>query len=324
VANPWSGITVRDLEIGSGGTVSFVVGPRHTVEVPGTPKLSDVLGPVDYPDSYKSPARFIKDQRTAIRDPDAPSDARKVEWYCFTCSFRPWADTGDASEAAVTFVTPGGRVERSPAVLRNGRWVSTRQLGPGETAVVGAGCVQDPWGNYNGAESARVARDTPSGAAIRACQTDAVPLGGGRPCGRDRLAPRSIVYRRYTRLTRRGIRAAGRSRDRDCRRRLTARAARNRGRVSRVYLAVARFVPHGCRWLTPHRHFLARRSCRRPVFVGRARVRFSARRHYSTWRFSRRVRLPHGLYAVIAYGVDPRRNRESKRRRARALHLRRR
>ena len=32
--------------------------------------------------------------------------------FCFTCSFRPWADTGDATSATVTAVQAGGGVQR--------------------------------------------------------------------------------------------------------------------------------------------------------------------------------------------------------------------
>ena len=36
------------------------------------------IGPIDYPDSYSSPARFIKNERTAFRDPAAPADPQEV------------------------------------------------------------------------------------------------------------------------------------------------------------------------------------------------------------------------------------------------------
>ena len=78
------------------------------------------IGPIDYPDSYSSPAPFIKDERTAIRDPAAPGDPSKLEWYCFTCSFRPWIDSGDASSAVVTD-RAHERVARAGAGGRAGR-----------------------------------------------------------------------------------------------------------------------------------------------------------------------------------------------------------
>jgi hypothetical protein len=54
------------------------------------------IGPIDYPDSYASPARFIGTAWTGVRDPAAPGDPDLVEWYCDTCSFRPWIDFGEA------------------------------------------------------------------------------------------------------------------------------------------------------------------------------------------------------------------------------------
>ena len=47
------------------------------------------VGPVDYPDSYESPVEFIDSRRTAYRDPAAPGDPDRLEWFCFACSFRP-------------------------------------------------------------------------------------------------------------------------------------------------------------------------------------------------------------------------------------------
>ena len=117
------------------------------------PALQATIGPIDYPDSYVSPAPFIRDQRTAERDPQAPADPAKLEWYCFACSFRPWLDAGSAANAQVTFVGPGGSRENVPATKQNGRWVTTRALGPGQSAVVARGDVQDAYGNFNGIQA---------------------------------------------------------------------------------------------------------------------------------------------------------------------------
>ena len=146
----WSGITVDDLRVEPDGTASFAVGPRRTFDVEG---MAAQVGPIDYPDSYRSPVRFIVDKRTPIVDPAAPADPSKIEWYCFTCSFRPWIDAGNASGA---FFRIGG--ERVPAVEREGRWHSARPLEPGESASVPAGAVRDAYGNYNGQASASVTR----------------------------------------------------------------------------------------------------------------------------------------------------------------------
>ncbi|MGI8461364.1 MAG: hypothetical protein ACR2OC_06965 [Solirubrobacterales bacterium] len=175
---PWDEITADDLRVEPSGKVSFEVGPRSTYTVPGspgvqvqggaTPVIEDEIGPIDYPDSYTSPARFVQRKRTAFRDPAAPGDANRLEWYCFTCSFRPWLDAGDAETAEVTFVTASGALETVPATLTGDRWVTSRKLGEGEAAFVDAGCVEDPYGNFNGARSA-VVGDAPVPANSSEC-----------------------------------------------------------------------------------------------------------------------------------------------------------
>jgi Ca2+-binding RTX toxin-like protein len=152
-----------------------VLGPRHTYDVPagddeslrpvgpigGGPAIPGVeIGPIDYPDSYDSPTRFIDDRRFVRRDPAAPADPTKLEWYCFACSFRPWIDAGDAASAAVTIVDAFG--VRTVTATRDGdRWITDYQLQPGETAYVEIGGVRDPYGNYNGARSEVVSLDGP-------------------------------------------------------------------------------------------------------------------------------------------------------------------
>jgi hypothetical protein len=154
---PWTGITIDDLRI-ERRTVSFKVGPRRTINVTGGgPTIAAEIGPIDYPDSYASGAPFIRNQRTVMRDPAAPGDASKLEWFCFTCTFRPWADTGDALSARITIEK--GNLRRSfPAQRREGRWVLDRALQKGETAYVAAGDVIDGYGNINGADSQEVRR----------------------------------------------------------------------------------------------------------------------------------------------------------------------
>jgi hypothetical protein len=159
---PWSGISAEDVRVEDDGRVSLRVGPRSTHAVSGSGSgqaggadMSDEVGPIDYPDSYESPARFIDPAREFYRDPAAPDDPDKLEWFCFACSWRPWADAGDADTVALTFTGPAGS-ETVPARREGGRWVSDRVLADGEAAYVGAGCVKDEFGNFNGAASAVV------------------------------------------------------------------------------------------------------------------------------------------------------------------------
>jgi hypothetical protein len=150
----WSGITVEDLRPDGAG-VSFKTGPRRTLTVgSGASAIQAEIGPIDYPDSYSSPARFIDERRTAVRDPDAPSDPTKLEWYCFTCTFRPWADTGRAVSAWITFVRADGTRKRVAATPTGDRWFARRKLLVGESAYVAAGDVVDLYGNVNGSDSA--------------------------------------------------------------------------------------------------------------------------------------------------------------------------
>jgi hypothetical protein len=124
------------------------------------PAIQAEIGPIDYPDSYASPARFIKNKRTVYRDPEAPSDPSKLEWFCFTCSFRPWQDTGNATSAPLTVIKPGRLGERVRIVTyeKNGRWHTWRLLKYSERAFVAAGDVTDAFGNFNGQASATVSR----------------------------------------------------------------------------------------------------------------------------------------------------------------------
>ena len=142
--NPWDGITIEDLRVEPDRTVSFAVGPRTEV------------GPIDYPNSYEAPrkAAFIREERVAMQD-DPPNE-HITTYFCFTCSFRPWLDTGDASRATVTIVSSGGATKTVPAVQRDGRWVTSYRLDTGQAAFVAAGAVNDAWGNFNGAASGRV------------------------------------------------------------------------------------------------------------------------------------------------------------------------
>jgi hypothetical protein len=168
LVKPWTGVTVEDLKLEADRKVSFKVGPRSTRTDGG---LTAEIGPIDYPDTYDyGPGgplpKFITKDWRALRDPAAPNDPTKLEWFCDECSFRPWLDTGDASQATVTFVSPTGHVHRVPATPQGDRWISNRAIGPG-TAVVGEGCVRDAFGDFNGQPSSPLGSGNPSPAAVK-------------------------------------------------------------------------------------------------------------------------------------------------------------
>jgi hypothetical protein len=163
---PWSGITVDPAGLDA-RRPAFRVGPGGLRQGEtlrerrdGAPiRVEGPVGPIDYPDSYEGGLvpRFIDDRRTVVRDPDAPEDASRWEWYCLDCSFRPWLDAGDAASVTVTVVARNGR-ERTVAAEREGdRWVAPVRLRHGERAYVAAGAARDAWGNHNAAQSAPVA-----------------------------------------------------------------------------------------------------------------------------------------------------------------------
>jgi zinc carboxypeptidase len=118
--------------------------------------------------------------------------------------------------------------------------------------------------------------------------------GGGASC-RDRFAPASAISRGSLRASRTGLALSGTSRDRGC-------GARGAGAVRRVYVAVYRSEPGGCRHLRADGRLSARRACNRPILlraVGAAR-----------WRFAKRVRLPRGRYVAWVVGRDAAGNQE--------------
>ena len=156
----WDGITVPAIKVERNGRVAFTVGPRRSLTVSsGGPPIDATIGPIDYPDSYASPIAFIKQERQAFRDPAAPTSANKLEWFCFRCSFRPWADAGRPEIAYLTIVRRDGSRQRVRARERSGSsFYSPRVLGLGETAFVAAGDVRDAFGNVNGADSESIQR----------------------------------------------------------------------------------------------------------------------------------------------------------------------
>ncbi|HEY0631232.1 MAG TPA: hypothetical protein VGC98_04195, partial [Thermoleophilaceae bacterium] len=318
---PWSGITVEDVRSDAGGTVSFRVGPRHVRPVVGGggPDLSAEIGPIDYPDSYKSSAPFIKDERTFVRDPAAPGDVSKLEWYCLACSFRPWIDVGDASSAVVTVVRADGSREQVPASAQGDRWVTDRAVGSFAAAFVGPGCVQDKWGNYNGAASAVIG----TGSADAGCSVSGTQPGGGGPTGgggppggggnpsggppdvnppggtptgtprcRDKIPPRSTLRLRDIRRSRHSVSVKGHSSDPGC------------ARLTRVYVSLARVRVGGtCRFLIRQRGGLTGwRSCRRSVLF--------RTRGTSSWHLTLRGQLPPGIYRVVVRAYDSAGNKE--------------
>jgi hypothetical protein len=175
---PWDGITVEDIRVEPGGTVSFEVGPAYLAPAGEEllPSYSNTDGlfaygtasdPIDYPNTYDSPFRFIHPRSDADGEEDAddwkeydPSTPLDDEVFCFHCSFRPWADTGAVQTARVTILRKGGRTHIVPARYEpaSGRWVTTVRLRARDRAFVDRGGVVDTFGEFNGQPSATVTR----------------------------------------------------------------------------------------------------------------------------------------------------------------------
>ena len=160
---PWDGITVEDMRVDADGKVSFKVGPVTTRTYPGGKK--EVLGPIDVPDSYQSPFRYIKNERRVFRYGGVSSDRHQV--YCSFCSFRPWADTAEVATAMVMIKSAkvrkyGGdsKIVTVPARYdpATGRWRTGVLLGAGQEAWIAQGGIVDSFGDVNGAMSSVVRR----------------------------------------------------------------------------------------------------------------------------------------------------------------------
>jgi len=146
---PWSGIAVSDLVVNAAtGTVSFrVSGVENETALTDLETDDDaVLGPTEihYPDTYSAPLAFL------AAGLDRRVDENGVERrYCYRCTFRPWADTGEIVSAAVT--VNGVEHQATPPASPGEPWVvSGLVLTGGETIGVEPGDVVDEFGNFNG------------------------------------------------------------------------------------------------------------------------------------------------------------------------------
>ena len=135
---PWDGLTVEDTRLESDRTVSLRTAP------------------VDYPDTYESPFRFLDGERKVFTY--GLADAARHQAYCPRCAFRPWADIGEVVGAQVTIDRPKGRDATVPATYdaTTQRWRTAYVLQPGESAHVAAGGLTDGFGETNGAPGATV------------------------------------------------------------------------------------------------------------------------------------------------------------------------
>ena len=124
--SPWTGMTVRDLQR-SGSQVSFVVDDAYP-RLPSTTHRAGIRWYVD--DQGGTPGHSL---------------------ICKTCSFRPWATSGQVISASVE---ANGATVPASYDSASGRWVAT--VPSGTSAHVPAGGVHDAYGETNGTASATI------------------------------------------------------------------------------------------------------------------------------------------------------------------------
>lgn len=143
--SPWEGITASSLTY-DGSSVSFAVGPNYPYAITSS---NTERGPINYPNTYSSPFRFIRGGPNVINYAGGFQEV-----FCYTCTFRPWADTGSALSATVSVERAGGGVDQVPATFdaSAGVWRAPVLLGPGDRAFIARGGIVDEFGEFNGIE----------------------------------------------------------------------------------------------------------------------------------------------------------------------------
>ncbi|MDQ1704257.1 MAG: hypothetical protein QOF18_623, partial [Frankiaceae bacterium] len=124
--SPWTGITVRDLRH-DGTQVSFVVDPIVYPRLPSA--------------AHRAGIAFYADDQGGL-----PGHGP----LCMTCSFRPWATSGQVASAVVEISNGQSGNTRTVAATydaSSGRWVASAPAG--QSVQVPAGGVRDLYGETN-------------------------------------------------------------------------------------------------------------------------------------------------------------------------------
>jgi hypothetical protein len=148
----WSGIAAHDLLVNEASGTALVSVDGVELSTPEAQLETDedaILAPneVHYPDTYDSDLDFIS----------SGLDARDPHRFCYRCTFRPWADTGEITSVRISVMGQDGSTTTYDASLVAGFWVAEGlELTSGDRVVVAAGDVIDEYGNVNGAPSNEV------------------------------------------------------------------------------------------------------------------------------------------------------------------------
>ena len=90
----WDGVEITSASATGSGRVRVNVGPKRTIGVPkaqksGGKRIASRIGPIDYPDSYSSPVKFVNDKRSVTRDVKRPDDAGLFERFSLCLQLPP-------------------------------------------------------------------------------------------------------------------------------------------------------------------------------------------------------------------------------------------
>ena len=231
---PWEGITVPTIQLDGDSHVSFTVGPTvtrqyNTDEYKRRPQdpthnVDETVGPIAYPDVYQTSPYptsvqtgdhiFPRVQRNVIVDQHGVNSHQR---WCFSCSYRPWQDTGTVATAIVHVTHVDGTTADFPAgqaALQQGEaavsagspWRTEAALGPCDAAQVIRAGVHDTFGEFNGAASAVVQAPSADGAPCPPPPTanggggDSTPITGPYVPGQGRGLPDTMIMAGLPRL----------------------------------------------------------------------------------------------------------------------------
>jgi hypothetical protein len=151
---PWSGITVENAKLDSGGHVIFDAGPRTVVKeqtaratarpplAAGNAPVTFTIGPVDFPDAAKDQAatgaRFLDKKRSY-----SAASFDEVEHYCLDCTFRPWMDATNKLTATVKIGSKTETVKPDS----DGHFKTDTTAATGTPVTI---TIKDAWGDTSG------------------------------------------------------------------------------------------------------------------------------------------------------------------------------
>jgi hypothetical protein len=142
--SPWEGIGVHDVTTDADGSVSFKVDP------------------IQYPTTYHTDFGYVQDSGKTPQGDDVIKTDELGKPFCTTCTFRPWAPTGEVATATVTIVRADGSTEQVAASKgADGRYHAPVTIYQGDDAYVARGGVVDNYGEINGNQSGHVTGTEP-------------------------------------------------------------------------------------------------------------------------------------------------------------------